>query len=65
MLSKQELKEIYFEVKESHPHLFQIEDETKLIIRTWQELTDIYQLTKDEAKDIALCIQYDYAFLYR
>lgn len=66
MLSKEELKKIFHEVTAANSNLKKINSKDSLIVATSNELFKLYgNDDKNDAKDIALCIWYNYGFLYR
>jgi hypothetical protein len=67
MLGKNNLQEIYFNTIAHNPKLKDINNFDTLLVKTYQTLDDIYgnNISKDDAKEIALCIWHKYGFLYR
>lgn len=66
MLGKTNLKKLFHEVIAANPQFKKIDSIDTLIVKTYHHLTDAYgeHYTMDDAKEIALCIYYDYGFLH-
>lgn len=66
MLGKTNLKKLFHEVIAAEPEFKKIDSIDTLIVKVYHHLTGTYGecYTMDDAKEIALCIYYDYGFLY-
>ena len=67
MLGRENLKALFHDVMEKRPSLKDINSFDTLLVQTHHTLQDHYgnQYNKGDSKEIALCIWFNYSFLYK
>lgn len=67
MLGKENMKKLFHVTVKEKPSLKKIDNLESLIIAVYHHFMDVYgsKYNKNDAREIALCIWFDYALLYK